>query len=101
MACCFSSQTFPSSDYYCFYISPLSFFALKPINVSYFIFPKPPCSIVLFDENDIRPKNLDEGKLAAFHEDLTRLRAHSPDFVYVSCPSCGSSQKSSIHQIRF
>lgn len=40
-------------------------------------------------ENDIRPKDLDEGKLAAMDADLHRLAQRKNEFIRVSCPACG------------
>ena len=43
-----------------------------------------------FKENDIRPKNLDEGKFLAMKADLKRLHLDSNNFINVSCPACES-----------
>ncbi len=42
-------------------------------------------------EHDIRPSELDEGKIKALEEDLERLHANIDDFVEVNCPACSSS----------
>ncbi len=42
-------------------------------------------------ENDIRPSDLDEGKLKALKEDLERLYSKQDKFVEVNCPACFSS----------
>ena len=42
-------------------------------------------------EHDIRPAELDEGKIKALEEDLERLHANIDDFVEVNCPACSSS----------
>jgi len=42
-------------------------------------------------EHDIRPSELDEGKIKALKEDLERLHANINDFVEVNCPACSSS----------
>jgi 2-polyprenyl-3-methyl-5-hydroxy-6-metoxy-1,4-benzoquinol methylase len=41
-----------------------------------------------FKEDDIRPKDLEEGKLHALQQDLKRLRSYSSQFVEVVCPAC-------------
>ena len=45
-------------------------------------------------ENDIRPPDLDEGKLKALKEDLERLYSEQDKFVEVNCPACFSSDSS-------
>ena len=47
-----------------------------------------------FSENDIRPRHLDEGKLAAMREDIDWLRARKASFIPVDCPACGSTEHS-------
>ena len=42
-------------------------------------------------EHDIRPSELEEGKIKALEEDLERLHANIDDFVEVNCPACSSS----------
>lgn len=42
------------------------------------------------NENDIRPKDLDAGKLAALDADLCRLAKRKGEFIRVSCPACGA-----------
>jgi len=39
-------------------------------------------------ENDLRPKDLEAGKLKALQIDLERLSALKADFVWVRCPAC-------------
>ena len=46
-----------------------------------------------FTEDDIRPANLDAGKMKALYDDLDRLRNNLKSFVKVDCPACGSSKK--------
>lgn len=48
--------------------------------------------------NDIRPKNLDEGKNQALEEDLTRLRAYTQDFIKVTCPACESKRRETAYE---
>lgn len=43
-------------------------------------------------ENDIRPKDLDAGKLAALDADLRRLAKRKGEFIRVSCPACGADE---------
>lgn len=47
-----------------------------------------------FSKNDIRPRHLDEGKLAAMREDIEWLRARKASFIPVDCPACGSTEHS-------
>lgn len=44
-------------------------------------------------ENDIRPKDLDDGKMKALHADLERLSLRKKEFVEVNCPACDSDRK--------
>lgn len=41
-----------------------------------------------FKENDIRPKDLEGGKLAALDADLRRLSGWRDGFTHVGCPAC-------------
>lgn len=43
-------------------------------------------------ENDIRPKNLDEGQKIADLTDVGRLLIHRKDFVKTNCPACDSDE---------
>lgn len=43
-----------------------------------------------FKENDIRPKDLEAGKLAALDADLRRLSGWKDGFIQVECPACGA-----------
>ena len=45
-----------------------------------------------FEENDIRPKMLDEGKLEALEADLERLHLLREKFISVPCPACESEK---------
>ncbi len=47
-----------------------------------------------FKENDIRPEDLEEGKIKALHEDLKRLRSYQKKFIKVNCPACDSNDSS-------
>lgn len=46
--------------------------------------------MVAFSESDIRPKDLEAGKLAALDADLRRLSLRREEFVRVRCPACGA-----------
>ena len=46
----------------------------------------------MFSENDIRPKELEEGKLKAINEDIDRLKKLASGFVNVNCPACNSTR---------
>jgi len=43
-------------------------------------------------ETDIRPADLEEGKLRALSADLERLSRHKHEFVAVACPACGADE---------
>ena len=45
-----------------------------------------------FQENDIRPVDLEAGKLDALNADLERLSKHKHEFVRVACPACGGDE---------
>ena len=43
-----------------------------------------------YTENDIRPHELDVGKIKALNADLKRLKSQIDKFIHVSCPACNS-----------
>ena len=51
-----------------------------------------------FSEDDIRPSDLEEGKIEELNLDLERLRSFKKDFVEVSCPAC--EKEDSIHEFK-
>ena len=54
-----------------------------------------------FEENDIRPKMLDEGKLEALEADLERLHLLREKFISVPCPACESEKSSHFEFEKF
>lgn len=48
---------------------------------------------MIFSENDIRPHDLDAGKLEALDKDLNWLREREHLFVQVNCPACCGNHK--------
>ncbi len=49
-------------------------------------------SSMVFQENDIRPGDLEAGKLDALNADLDRLAKRRHEFVKVACPACGADE---------
>lgn len=49
-------------------------------------------------ENEIRPDHLTKGQKERFMSDIKRLLKHKDEFVYVSCPACGSDVPSKIFE---
>ena len=49
-------------------------------------------TIMHIKENDIRPNDLENGKLDALIKDIDRLREYQKDFVFSKCPACGSDK---------
>ncbi|MEZ4752914.1 MAG: class I SAM-dependent methyltransferase [Bdellovibrionota bacterium] len=45
-----------------------------------------------FTEEDIRPKEFDEGKKKALHEDIEWLKTKKDEFVEVLCPACNADK---------
>ena len=43
-------------------------------------------------EDDIRPTDLEAGKIDALNADLKRLSSWKQEFVYVPCPGCGLNE---------
>lgn len=53
-------------------------------------------------EDEIRPRQFEEGKLAALQADLAWLRQRRPDFVAVACPAClGDAQSPAFEKFGF
>jgi Zn-finger nucleic acid-binding protein len=47
---------------------------------------------MVFRETDIRPADLEAGKLDALNADLERLTKRKHEFVKVACPACGADE---------
>jgi len=52
-----------------------------------------PAEIIQLSEHELCPDDLLAGQEAAFQRDIARLCARAAEFLMVSCPACGSEQR--------